>query len=97
MAKTSKTTRRPVRNAKVAPKVRKVVNPFSRTYDGKESKSAILFNALSHKYGADLRDIAEQIDSSLATVRVRLSQLGKQGFTIEKIGERGEPVYRLVA
>lgn len=98
MAKqTSKTTRRS--NAKASPKARKaarIENPFVRNYANEESKGSILFAALARKNGADLRDLADELGSSLASVRVRVAQL-KREYNIEKIGEHGELVYRLVA
>jgi predicted transcriptional regulator len=76
---------------------RKIANPFTQLWDGAQSKSAVLFDMLKTKNGAHVEDLVQATGWNVATVRVRLNQIGKLGYTVANVGGYGDSVYKLVA
>jgi hypothetical protein len=76
---------------------RKIANPVTQLWDGAQSKSAVLFDMLKTKNGAHVEDLVQATGWNVATVRVRLNQIGKLGYTVANVGGYGDSVYKLVA
>jgi predicted transcriptional regulator len=73
-----------------------IANPFTQTFNGEESKSAVMFKMLTARGGVHVEDLAHAVDWNIPTVRVRMNQIKKMGYEIQKLGGYGDATYKLV-